>query len=360
MEEHKSRMLYLGGETPVGIDPVQLSGEMTETEFERFLVHDPAVLGEDLFLLGRQLSEFQEDSKRLDLLAVDKAGELVLIELKVDGGADFTELQAIGYAGAYSTANTEDLVKSLVAALTASPESAKWLPTPESIAIANEESVKEAIVEFLEDDAFEEWSPSQKVRIKIVGPGFPRRVVASIRWLLEIHNLEIEAIEVKPFRNPDGTLSLIFERLLPLPGDEQLGLTRRKNAEEQQSKNESKSKNKSVLPLLIQNGDLVPGDVIVLTRKFVWPKELRDDWDPQNVLFQGVIDAESPKKVLWRPTLDDEPILISPARMANLIQDHVSGEEATPWAHAVANGFTKGPDGPFLDEIALDRGLWFE
>ena len=351
-------MLHLNGDNVTGIDPGKLSEEMNEATFERYLVQDPSVLGEELLLLGRQLSEFKEDSKRLDLLAVDKAGELVLVELKVDGGAEFTELQAIGYAGAYSRSDTRELAKTLCAALNADHGSSRWLPRPDGlVGPATQSSVEDLITEFLEEDTFEGWTPSEKVRIKIVGPGFPRRVVASVRWLIEIHKLDIEVLEVKPFKQPDGSLSLVFERLLPVPGDEQLGLTRRKEAEEQQQKNETKAKNKYVLPLLIENGDLAPGDVIIIS-KAALPKDLRNEWDPTKPLFRAIIDQDSKKKVLWRPDEDHDWKLTSPARMANLIEEFMTNEEVEPYAHAVGSMFTKGEDGPFLDQIAIEQGLW--
>jgi hypothetical protein len=39
------------------------------------------------------------------------------------------------------------------------------------------------ICKFLDRDAFEEWTPSPKVRIKLIAPGFPDRVLATVDWV---------------------------------------------------------------------------------------------------------------------------------------------------------------------------------
>lgn len=59
--------------------------------------------------VSSRLAEFSEDKDRLDILAVDKQGEIVLLELKVDGQFRLTDLQALAYAAGYSAVKTEHL-----------------------------------------------------------------------------------------------------------------------------------------------------------------------------------------------------------------------------------------------------------
>ena len=83
-------------------EPVVWKGRVSEQDLEDLIVANPQLAGEELLVLGRQLTEFQEDDKRLDVLAVDRDGEIVLLELKVDSDFGVTDLQALAYAAAYA------------------------------------------------------------------------------------------------------------------------------------------------------------------------------------------------------------------------------------------------------------------
>ena len=94
---------------PLVRTPVGFTGRVTEAQLEAWLIQHPAVAGEPLLILGSQLAEFAEDKDRLDVLAVDETGELVLLELKVDESFRVTDLQALAYAGAYASIPREHL-----------------------------------------------------------------------------------------------------------------------------------------------------------------------------------------------------------------------------------------------------------
>ncbi|MGH3849919.1 MAG: hypothetical protein ACRDRT_09495, partial [Pseudonocardiaceae bacterium] len=175
-------------------------------------------MGEPMLVLGQQLADFEEDKERLDILAIDKDGEIVLIELKVTDDFRVTDLQALAYAGAYADRETDDFANTLrrhlerlevqkPAAPTQNANSATaapgnraavagigvgGLPAPNEAAAAQApivslESAKTRIVEFLEIDDFESWHPSQQVRIKLVAPTFPRRVLNNVKHLGDVY-----------------------------------------------------------------------------------------------------------------------------------------------------------------------------
>jgi hypothetical protein len=76
-------LLEVNGEGPEAYAPVSFDGHISEQTLEDWIVDNPQLVGEPLLVLGRQLAEFEEDQDRLDILAVDQGGEIVLIELKV-------------------------------------------------------------------------------------------------------------------------------------------------------------------------------------------------------------------------------------------------------------------------------------
>lgn len=73
--------------------------EMYERQdLQRLLRDDIAALGEDLLVVGEEFGDWQDARRRIDLLALDKAGRLVVIEIKRTDDGGHMELQAIRYA----------------------------------------------------------------------------------------------------------------------------------------------------------------------------------------------------------------------------------------------------------------------
>jgi RecB family endonuclease NucS len=93
VKQFQSRVVVLGEVGAPTLEPVQrLAASMGERDLEALIVNHPELLGEELPVLGSQLAESAEDRDRLDVLAVDRDGELVLVELKVDGAFRVTDL----------------------------------------------------------------------------------------------------------------------------------------------------------------------------------------------------------------------------------------------------------------------------
>src|ERR1044072_10051693 len=97
------KLLQVSGGVPRPLEPFSFSGRVDEVPLERWVAECPDLVGEPLLVLGRQLADFQEDQDRLDILAVDSVGEIVLIEMKVSENFRVPALQALAYAGAYAT-----------------------------------------------------------------------------------------------------------------------------------------------------------------------------------------------------------------------------------------------------------------
>ena len=65
---------------------------------EEWILEYPEILGEDLLIVTTEYDRFDKTKDRLDILAIDKNGKLVVIELKRDVADRFADLQAIHYA----------------------------------------------------------------------------------------------------------------------------------------------------------------------------------------------------------------------------------------------------------------------
>ena len=77
-------------------------GIQERRDLQEWIAANPDILGEDLLIIGKEFSGFDRTSERLDLLAVDWDGKLVIIELKRDDTGADAHWQAIKYASTIS------------------------------------------------------------------------------------------------------------------------------------------------------------------------------------------------------------------------------------------------------------------
>ncbi|NCB66967.1 MAG: DUF4268 domain-containing protein, partial [Bacilli bacterium] len=70
----------------------------------------PQILGEELLIIGKELSFFSDTRERPDLIAVDKAGNVVVVELKRDDSGSNLEWQAIKYASYLSKFSKDEVL----------------------------------------------------------------------------------------------------------------------------------------------------------------------------------------------------------------------------------------------------------
>ncbi|WP_202973659.1 hypothetical protein [Rhizobium hidalgonense] len=78
---------------------------------QEWLVHQPDALGEELLIIQKEFDGFDETRERLDLLALDKAGNLVIIENKLDDSGRDVTWQALKYTAYVSGLNKLQIVE---------------------------------------------------------------------------------------------------------------------------------------------------------------------------------------------------------------------------------------------------------
>ena len=67
-------------------------------DVQEWIAANPGILGEGLLIIGKEFIGFDRTNEKLDLLAVDEEGKLVVIELKRDHTGSNAHWQAIKYA----------------------------------------------------------------------------------------------------------------------------------------------------------------------------------------------------------------------------------------------------------------------
>jgi hypothetical protein len=346
MRTFRPTMIEVDGEGhPVVRAPVEFAGRVSEAQLEAWLIEHPDLAGEPLMILGSQLAEFAEDKDRLDVLAVDETGELVLIELKVDESFRVTDLQALAYAGAYASISRGHLARVLLKHL-----------QKQGIDGITLELAKERIAHFVGVDAFDEWQPSRRVRIKLLAPGFPKRVLKTVKWLGDVYDMPIEAIEVKLFEDTTGSYHLTIERLLPVRGDDAFDLTVRETEAQRQTTNVARRP--AVLAALLEHGDLKDGQRLYLHPRSLFPEE-RDAYDADSVLFQVVLDASgAAPRFRWRASESDPEQLLPPSATWHAMMEAIVPGRYEKRYWPVHSNYSIEPEGETLGEFAERTGAW--
>lgn len=75
---------------------------------QEWVAKNPNCLGEDLLIIQKEFAGFSDTQERLDLLALDKQGSLVIVENKLDDTGRDVTWQALKYASYCSGLSKED------------------------------------------------------------------------------------------------------------------------------------------------------------------------------------------------------------------------------------------------------------
>jgi hypothetical protein len=188
-------------------------------DLQRLLREQIGVLDEDLLVIAEEFGNWQDVRRRIDLLALDPTGRLVVIELKRTDDGGHMDLQAIRYAAMVSAMSFDEVVD------TYAKHVARHRPDETVDARAE-------IIEFLSDDVSEPTIASD-VRILLVSADFGLEITMTVLWLNRLDGMDIRCIRLRAYQ-VDGKTLLNVEQVLPLPeaGDYQVKIRRKEAARE--------------------------------------------------------------------------------------------------------------------------------
>jgi hypothetical protein len=154
---------------------------------QEWIAKMPSCLGEELLIIQKEFAGFSDTQERLDLLAVDKQGLLVLIENKLDDTGRDVTWQALKYASYCSSLSKENIRSIFQEYLD------KTQPSMDA---------KSALVEFLEADDYEEitLNKGSTQRIILIAANFRKEVTSTVLWLLNF-KMRIQCFRVTPWSN---------------------------------------------------------------------------------------------------------------------------------------------------------------
>jgi hypothetical protein len=214
---------------------------------EEWVRENPELLGEDLLIVSIEFDKFENSSDRLDVLALDRAGNLVVVELKRDAAAGYADLQAIRYAAMVSSMTIELLL----------PYYTAYRKRYYDEALTDSEA-KDQIIEFVESDSFAEFS--NKPRIILCSEGFSQEITATVLWL-RYFDIDISCVKITPYR-VGGQVVIVPKVVIPLEEAKQY-LIDIKRKEEVKELSEKKTRPKT-MRILIENKLVSEGDRLQL------------------------------------------------------------------------------------------------
>lgn len=171
-------------------------------DLQRLLRSQIAVLGDELYVLTEEFGEWEDSRRRIDLLALDKQANLVVIELKRTNDGGHMDLQAIRYASMVSAMTFERAEQLHGDFLVRMGESA--------------EDARTRLLAFLGWEEPDEENFAPEVRIVLVSENFGKELTTAVLWLRREYDMDIRCVRLVPYE--DGERRLVdVQQIIPLP-----------------------------------------------------------------------------------------------------------------------------------------------
>ena len=197
-------------------------GILEREDLQRLLKKNIKAIDSDLYVISEEFRNWNESKRRIDLLALDRDANLVVIELKRDGSGHM-ELQALRYAAMVSAMTFDQVV---------------WTHEQYLEKEGIDKDARDEVLSFLQWED-EGGDPAiGDVRIILVSGGFSKELTTAVLWLIE-RGLDIRCVRLKPYR-VDELLLADIQQILPLreAQDYIIQIGKKRRAQQDQAKRE--------------------------------------------------------------------------------------------------------------------------
>lgn len=186
---------------------------------QEWIANNPMALSNNepkqlLLIIQKEFAGFCGTRERLDLLALDKQGNLVIIENKLDDSGKDVTWQALKYASYCSSLKKQQIFDIFQNYLEAQ---------------GIEGNSEDLIYDFLEN---EDTQINQNQRIIFVAANYQPEVTSTVMWLLNKYNLKIQCFKVTPYLYNDQYF-INFEQILPVKEAEEYTIKMAEKAQDE-------------------------------------------------------------------------------------------------------------------------------
>ncbi|MGL1206741.1 DUF4268 domain-containing protein [Vibrio parahaemolyticus] len=184
---------------------------------QEWVAHQPDALGEELLIIQKEFDGFDDTRERLDLLALDKDGNLVIIENKLDDSGRDVVWQALKYAS-YCASLTKGQIVDIYQQYLDRYE----LIQGERDLLNQPQNAVQRICEFLDAPDLDEikLNLGNSQRLMLVAANFRKEVTSTALWLLG-QGISIQCFKVTPYAL-DEQLLINIDQIIPTPEAKEL------------------------------------------------------------------------------------------------------------------------------------------
>lgn len=198
------------------------SGLRERDDLQRLLKHQIDIISPNTLVVAEEFGEWDESRRRIDLLAIDKDANIVVIELKRTEDGGHMELQAVRYAAMVSTLTFERLIDIY----------ANYIADNEL-----EIDAESSLLAFLDWDEADEEQFGQQVKIVLASAEFSRELTTTVMWLNDF-GLSIRCVRMHPYES-EGKILLDVQSVIPIPEIEDYQVKIREKRQKERASRES-------------------------------------------------------------------------------------------------------------------------
>src|SRR5690554_1073759 len=201
---------------------------------QEWLANHPQALtqddGDELLIIQQEFDGFDDTRERLDLLAIDKQGNLVIIENKLDDSGRDVVWQALKYASYCANLKKQQVVEIFQ----------RYLDEQARQEGKESESAQSVLLEFLgaEDLQSVQINTLKSQRLILVAAKYRKEVTNTVLWLSQF-GIDCRCFKVTLYQTGDE-LFLNVEQIIPTPEatDFMIGMIAKEDEEKSASKEE--------------------------------------------------------------------------------------------------------------------------
>jgi len=175
-------------------------GIMERQDLQRILRDQIDLICDEILIIAEEFSQWEDSSRRIDLLGLDVNANLVVIELKRTQDGGLMDIQAIRYAAMVSTMTFDQVADAYE----------NYLHQR-----GMEKDARQDILDFLGWGDVEEGQFAKDVSIVLIASDFSKELTTAVLWLNQ-RDLNIRCVRLKPYRWQDR-IFLDIQQVIPLP-----------------------------------------------------------------------------------------------------------------------------------------------